>query len=101
MAEYAALLDRRGRLFRLRLLRSSGTDILDNAGVAATERSETLLEAVKVTAWKAQVRLCARYGRLQRAGKPTDVMTVAIARELAAFVRANATIAMPPLEQAA
>jgi hypothetical protein len=46
---------------------------------------------IKDVAWKAQVRLCARYRRLLRAGKPTSVITVAIARELAAFVWAVAT----------
>ncbi len=68
--------------------------------MAAIQRGETLSEAVKATAWKAQVRLCARYRRLQRAGKPTDVIAVAIACELAAFVWAIATITVPPLEQA-
>lgn len=38
-AEYSMLLDRKGRLLRLRLLRSSGADILDKAGMAAIERS--------------------------------------------------------------
>jgi hypothetical protein len=47
-------------------------------------------------AWKAQIRLCARYGRRLRAGKPTSVVTVAIARELAAFAWAIATTVMPP-----
>jgi hypothetical protein len=36
-----------------------------------------------------------------RAGKPTAVVTVAIARELAAFVWAIATTIMPPLEPTA
>lgn len=38
-AEYAVLLDRQGRLLRLRLLQSSGADILDKAGKGAIERS--------------------------------------------------------------
>lgn len=46
---------------------------------------------IKDIAWKAQVRLCARHRRLVRAGKPANVVNVAIARELAAFVRAIAT----------
>jgi len=57
--------------------------------------------AVKDVARKAQIRLCARYRRLVRAGKPTTVVTVAIARELAAFVWAIATIVLPSLEPAA
>jgi hypothetical protein len=35
-------------------------------------------------AWKAQLRLCARYRKLARSGKPTNVITAAIARELVA-----------------
>jgi transposase len=70
-------------------------------GLALLARSQALPEAVKAIAWKAQVRLCARYRRLQRAGKQTNVITVAIARELAAFVWAIATTIMPPLNPAA
>jgi len=58
-------------------------------------RSAALPEAVKAVAWKAQVRLCARYRRLRCSGKPTNVVTVAIARELAAFAWAIAIIVMP------
>jgi len=60
-------------------------------------RSAALPETVRAIAWKGQVRLCARYRRLQRTGKPTSVVTVAIARELAAFAWAIATTIMPPL----
>lgn len=58
-------------------------------------RSAALPEAVKAIAWKAQVRLCARYRRLRCTGKPTNVVTVAIARELAAFAWAIAITVMP------
>jgi hypothetical protein len=70
------------------------------ARVATTllARSEALPETIRAVAWKAQVRLCARYRRLQRAGKPPNVVTVAIARELAAFAWAIAVMTMPPLE---
>ena len=37
-------------------------------------------------AWKAQLRLCARYRKLARTGKPANVVTAAIARELAGFL---------------
>jgi transposase len=67
---------------------------------ALLARSESLPEAVRAIAWKAQVRLCARYRRLQRAGKPTNVVTVAIARELAAFAWAIAITVMPPPQAA-
>ena len=62
-------------------------------------RSAGLPEPVRAIAWKAQVRLCARYRRLKRTGKPVNVVTVAIARELAAFAWAIAIITMPPLPQ--
>lgn len=54
------------------------------------KRSASLPEAARDIAWKAQVRLCGRYRRMQRAGRPKNVVTVAIARELAAFVWAIA-----------
>jgi transposase len=62
---------------------------------ALLARSAALPEPIRAIAWKAQVRLCARYRRLQRAGKPMNVVTVAIARELAAFAWAIALLAMP------
>jgi transposase len=44
-----------------------------------------------------QTRLCARYRRLQNTGKPQNVIVVAIARELAAFVWSIARMAQPPI----
>ena len=46
-------------------------------------------------AWKAQLRLCVRYRKLARSGKPANVVTAAIARELAGFVWAIAR-RLPP-----
>jgi hypothetical protein len=44
-----------------------------------------------------QTRLCARYRRLARTGKPANVVTAAIARELAGFVWAIALqVTLPP-----
>jgi hypothetical protein len=60
-------------------------------GAAILERNKLLPQAIEDIASKAQVRLCARYRRLVRAGKPTNVVCVAIARELDAFVWAIAT----------
>jgi transposase len=60
-------------------------------GVQILERNEKLPQPIKDIAWKAQVRLCARHRRLVRAEKPANVVKVAIARELAAFVWAIAT----------
>src|SRR4051812_34979516 len=50
------------------------------------ERQEGLPVTVRAIAWKAQVRLCARYRRLMAAGKRQTVVTTAIAREMAAFL---------------
>ena len=50
------------------------------------DRQENLPEKIWKIAWKAQVRLCTRYRRLLARGKPTQVTTTAIARELAAFM---------------
>jgi transposase len=58
-------------------------------------RQEGLAKPVRDTAWKAQERLCRRYRKLARAGKPPTVVTAAIARELAGFVWAIAKQAQP------
>ncbi|WP_404295580.1 IS110 family transposase (plasmid) [Microvirga sp. RSM25] len=50
------------------------------------ERQEGLPAIVRAIAWKAQVRLCARYRRLMAAGKRQTVVVTAIAREMAAFL---------------
>jgi transposase len=49
-------------------------------------RLEGLPKPVRDIAWKAQVRLCARYRRLSSAGKKLPVVVAAIAREIAAFL---------------
>jgi len=53
-------------------------------------RQENQPRPIRDIAWKGQVRLCARYRRLARAGKPANVVTTAIARELSGFVWAIA-----------
>src|SRR5450755_4927051 len=58
-------------------------------------RQEGLGQPIRDTAWKAQERLCRRYRKLARAGKPPTVVTAAIARELAGFVWAIAKQAQP------
>lgn len=51
------------------------------------QRRQTLLpQQIRDIAWKAQARLCARYRRLVAKGKRSTVATVAIAREIAAFL---------------
>jgi transposase len=49
-------------------------------------RLDRLPKAVRDIAWKAQVRLCARYRRLSATGKKLPVVVAAIAREMAAFL---------------
>ena len=49
-------------------------------------RQEGLSRPIRDIAWKAQVRLCARYRRLSAAGKKPPVVVAAIAREMAAFL---------------
>jgi transposase len=57
---------------------------------------DTVPEAVRAIAWKAQVRLCRRYREMMAAGKPKPVVVTAIARELAGFVWAIACITADP-----
>lgn len=54
------------------------------------DRIEKLPQAIREIAWKAQVRLCARYRRLAAAGKAKVVVTTAIAREMVGFLWAIA-----------
>jgi transposase len=49
-------------------------------------RQENQPKPIRDVAWKGQVRLCARYRRLARTGKPANVVTAAIARELTGFI---------------
>jgi transposase len=53
-------------------------------------RLEGLPMEIRDIAWKAQVRLCARYRRLAAKGKPLPLVVAAIARELLGFVWAIA-----------
>ena len=54
------------------------------------DRIEALPKVVRYIAWKAQVRLCARYRRLNARGKTANVVTVAVAREMVGFIWAIA-----------
>ena len=47
-------------------------------------------KTIQDISWKAQVRLCKRYRKLLARGKHANVVTVAIARELARFMWAIA-----------
>jgi transposase len=59
------------------------------------ERSDSVPEAVRNHAWKAQVRLCARFARLSSRGVQVNKVCVAVARELAGFVWAIAHQSSP------
>lgn len=54
------------------------------------DRNENLPQAIRDIAWKAQMRLCARYRRLAATGKTKVVVTTAIAREMVGFLWAIA-----------
>ena len=57
---------------------------------ARLARMEGLPKPVREIAWKAKSRLSTRYRRLAAAGKPANLVTTAIAREMAAFAWAIA-----------
>jgi transposase len=58
-------------------------------------RLEGVPDGVRAIAWKAQLRLCARYRRLVAAGKNANLVTAAVAREMAAFAWAIACQTQP------
>jgi transposase len=55
-------------------------------------RLEKLPAEIQAISWKAQVRLCRRYRQLSLRGKHVNQVTVAIAREMAAFAWAIARL---------
>lgn len=59
------------------------------------DRLEGLPEPIRAIAWKAQVRLSARYRKLVAAGKPAPKAIVAVARELVGFIWAIARLVEP------
>lgn len=70
-----------------RVLRARGRiDYPARVSRAIQARLEGLPQPVREIAWKAQIRLCARYHQLIGAGKLKAVATIAIAREMAAFL---------------
>ena len=62
-------------------------------------RLEGLPKSVRDIAWKAQIRLCARYRRLTATGK-RPIVVAAIAREMAAFLWAIGREVAPTSRQA-
>jgi len=59
------------------------------------KRQEGLSKSVREIAWKAQLRLCARYRRLFARGKTKPMIVTALARELAAFLWAIGQAVQP------
>jgi transposase len=59
------------------------------------KRLKGLPKVVRDIAWKAQVRLCARYRRMRAQGKDQRLITAAIARELLGFIWAIAQQVTP------
>ena len=64
-------------------------------GRGMLDRLASLPKPVRDTAWKAQIRLCARYRRMKAAGKPTPVAAAATAREMLGFAWAIAQHVKP------
>jgi transposase len=62
------------------------------------KRQEAVPEPIRQIAWKAQLRLCARFRKLTARGKSRNRVVVAIARELSGFMWAIAK--QVPLPQA-
>jgi transposase len=64
-------------------------------GQAMYQRQEALSMETRDIAWKAQVRLCARYRRMLARRKKAPVVITAIARELVGFIWAIAHVTAP------
>ena len=58
-------------------------------------RHDGLPKAVLDIAWKAQMRLCQRYQRMQARGKNHNIIATAIAREMVGFIWAIARSVSP------
>ena len=65
-------------------------------GYRAQRRQEGLSEAVRAQAWKAQLRLTARFAKLRARNVQINKICVAVARELAGFIWAIAHTAAHP-----
>jgi hypothetical protein len=60
---------------------------------------EGLPKQVIDIAWQAQVRLCRRYQKLLARGKPANIVKVAIAREMIAYIWAiSREIVLPKVD---
>ena len=61
-----------------------------NISTELQKRQEGLPKEITDIAWQAQLRLCRRYNRLLSRGKHRNVVVIAIAREMAAYLWAIA-----------
>lgn len=61
-----------------------------NISTELQKRQENLPKEITDIAWQAQLRLCRRYNRLLNRGKHRNVVVIAIAREMAAYIWAIA-----------
>ena len=61
-----------------------------NISTELQKRQENLPKEITDIAWRAQLRLCRRYNRLMSRGKHRNVVVIAIAREMAAYIWAIA-----------
>ena len=61
-----------------------------NISTELQKRQEGLPKEITDIAWQAQLRLCRRYNRLMSRGKHRNVVVIAIAREMAAYIWAIA-----------
>ncbi|XWR14863.1 TetR/AcrR family transcriptional regulator (plasmid) [Sinorhizobium meliloti] len=59
---------------------------LGRDGRSLIDRNAEIPEHIRAIAWKAQVRLCAKFRRLVASGKQTVKVATAVARELAGFI---------------
>jgi transposase len=55
-------------------------------GQAMMRRQQSIATSIREIAWKAQIRLCARYRRMLARGKKKTIVITAIARELVGFI---------------
>jgi transposase len=55
-------------------------------GQAIMRRQQSIATSIREIAWKAQIRLCARYRRMLARGKKKTIVITAIARELVGFI---------------
>jgi transposase len=59
-------------------------------GRALLKRQENIADSIRRIAWKAQLRLCAKYRKMAASGKASQVAVTAVARELSGFLWAIA-----------